>query len=118
MSDSKPDSILDTVARTSRTKVKRNTSVQADVPPAPKALGGDLHKRTVRISDNADHYFKKLKMADGVSVDCLLEAIALHCNDNPETEAVLVTMAKNIGKDRLAKANRERAKTMSKNFLD
>lgn len=107
------DSILDNIG--SRTKVKRDTSVNA-VPSTPKP-SVELNKRTVRISDEAIAFFGDLKVKKRVSVDCLLEALVLYCQSHPEAMDAMVESAKAIGKARQDKANRDRARTMSKNFL-
>ena len=53
-----------------------------------------------------------------MSVDCLLEALATLNKENPEIENRLLEIARQISRDRQANANRERAKTMSKKYLD
>lgn len=108
-----PDSILDNVG--SRTKVKRDTAVNA-VPHNPKP-SVELNKRTVRMSDDAIAFYGDLKVKKRVSVDCLLEALVLYCQSHPEALDAMVESAKAIGKSRQDKANRDRARTMSRNFL-
>jgi hypothetical protein len=112
-----PESILDAVSR-KRTKVHRDTSLKVvDVPSAPNPFT-DLNKRTVRISAEANKYYRQIKADEQVSVDCLLEALAMLNKEDPEIENRLLEIARQISCDRQANANRERAKTMSKKYLD
>ena len=112
MSDPVSNSILDSVART---KVKRDTSVKA-VPSTPRSAE-ELNKRTVRLTQETSRYFGGLKLDHGVSVDGLLEALALYCQSHPDAEQELIESAKIIGKSRQAKAVRDRINTMTKNYL-
>ena len=112
-----PESILDAVSQR-RTKVHRDTSLKiVDVPSTPNPLA-DLNKRTVRISNEANQYYRQVKANEQISVDCLLEALSILNKENPEIENRLLEIARQISRDRQTNANRERAKTMSKKYLD
>jgi hypothetical protein len=90
---------------------------QSAKPIIAKSIEEKLHKRTVRFSDKACEYFSEIKVRDRITVDCLLEAIVIQCKADPELEAKLFATAKQVSKERQDKANKERAVTMSKNFL-
>lgn len=90
---------------------------QSTKPIIAKSTKEEINKRTVRLSDKACEYFGEIKVRDRITVDCLLEAIAIHCKADPELEAKLFATAKQVSKERQDKANKERAVTMSKNFL-
>lgn len=90
---------------------------QSAKPIIAKSIEEKLHKRTVRFSDKACEYFGEIKVRDRITVDCLLEAIVIHCKADPELEAKLFATAKQVSKERQDKANKERAVTMSKNYL-
>ncbi|WP_055074438.1 hypothetical protein [Pseudanabaena sp. 'Roaring Creek'] len=116
MTEPNPDSILDTVSQ-NRTRVKRDTSVRVKpLPSTPDPT--ELNKRTVRLSNVANRYYRQLKADEQVSVDCLLEALSIFNRENPDVESKLLEMARQISQDRQSNANRERARTMSKKFLD
>ena len=111
------ESMLDVVSQ-KRTKVHRDTSLKVvNVPSTPNPLA-DLNKRTVRISNEANQYYRQVKANEQISVDCLLEALSILNKENPEIENRLLEIARQISCDRQANANRERAKTMSKKYLD
>lgn len=90
---------------------------QSTKPIIAKSIEEKLHKRTVRFSDKACEYFGEIKLRDRITVDCLLEAIVIHCKADPELEAKLFATVKQVSKERQDKGNKERAATMSRNYL-
>jgi len=99
-----------------RPKVNRDSSVKAAISIPQPVNNGELEKKTVRISGEAIAYYAELKNTQKITLDGMLEAIALYAKQNPEVEQDLIAIGKQILKTRQDSANAARAATMYEKY--
>ena len=108
------------IATTNRPKVNRDSSVKAAIATTNTTNTtnnpNELEKKTVRISGEAIAYYAKLKNTNKVTIDGMLEAIAIYSKQHPEVEQELIAIGKQVLKTRQESANTARATTMYEKY--
>lgn len=112
--------IMQKIATTNRPKVNRDSSVKAVISPTatttPTTNSNELEKKTVRISGEAIAYYAQLKNTNKITLDGMLEAIAIYSKQHPEIEQELIAIGKQVLKTRQESANTARATTMYEKY--
>lgn len=112
--------IMQKIATTNRPKVNRDSSVKAAIAPTPTTTPttspNELEKKTVRISSEAIAYYAQLKNTNKITLDGMLEAIAIYSKQHPEVEQELIAIGKQVLKTRQESANTARATTMYEKY--
>ena len=108
--------IMQKIANTNRPKVNRDSSVKAAIASTTTTSTNELEKKTVRISGEAIAYYAQLKNTNKVTLDGMLEAIAIYSKQHPEVEQELIAIGKQVLKNRQKSANVARAKTMYEKY--
>ena len=113
--------IMQKIATTNRPKVTRDSSVKAAIAPTtatttPTTNPNELEKKTVRISGEAIAYYAQLKNTNKITLDGMLEAIAIYSKQHPEVEQELIAIGKQVLKTRQESANTARATTMYEKY--
>ena len=112
--------IMQKIATTNRPKVNRDSSVKAAIAPTATTTTttspNELEKKTVRISGEAIAYYAQLKNTNKVTLDGMLEAIAIYSKQHPEVEQELIAIGKQVLKTRQESANTARATTMYEKY--
>ena len=112
--------IMQKIATTNRPKVNRDSSVKAAIAPitttTPTTNPNELEKKTVRISGEAIAYYAQLKNTNKITLDGMLEAIAIYSKQHPEVEQELIAIGKQVLKTRQETANTARATTMYEKY--
>jgi len=99
-----------------RPKVTRDSSVKAAISTPQPINNGELEKKTVRISGDAIAYYAQLKNTNKITLDGILEAIAIYSKQHPEVEQELIAISKQVLKTRQESANAARATTMYEKY--
>ena len=109
--------IMQKIATTNRPKVNRDSSVKAAIAPTTTTTNtNELEKKTVRLSGEAIAYYAQLKNTNKVTLDGMLEAIAIYSKQHPEVEQELIAIGKQVLKTRQESANTARATTMYEKY--
>jgi len=112
--------IMQKIATTNRPKVNRDSSVKAAIASTatttPTTSPNELEKKTVRISGEAITYYAQLKNTNKITLDGMLEAIAIYSKQHPEIEQELIAIGKQVLKTRQESANTARATTMYEKY--
>ena len=109
--------IMQKIATTNRPKVNRDSSVQAAIALTTTTRNtNELEKKTVRLSGEAIAYYAQLKNTNKVTLDGMLEAIAIYSKQHPEVEQELIAIGKQVLKTRQESANTARATTMYEKY--
>lgn len=112
--------IMQKIATTNRPKVNRDSSVKAAIAQIPTTTPttspNELEKKTVRISGEAIAYYTQLKNTNKITLDGMLEAIAIYSKQHPEVEQELIAIGKQVLKTRQEAANTARATTMYEKY--
>ena len=109
--------IMQKIATTNRPKVNRDSSVKAAIAPTTTTTNtNELEKKTVRLSGEAIAYYAQIKNTNKVTLDGMLEAIAIYSKQHPEVEQELIAIGKQVLKNRQESANVARAKTMYEKY--
>ncbi len=112
--------IMQKIAISNRPKVNRDSSVKAAIAPTttttPTTSPNELEKKTVRISSEAIAYYAQLKNTNKITLDGMLEAIAIYSKQHPEIEQELIAIGKQVLKIRQESANTARATTMYEKY--
>ena len=109
--------IMQKIATTNRPKVNRDSSVKAAIALTTTTRNtNELEKKTVRLSGEAIAYYAQLKNTNKVTLDGMLEAIAIYSKQHPEVEQELIAIGKQVLKNRQESANVARAKTMYEKY--
>jgi hypothetical protein len=114
--------IMSKIATSSRPKVVRDSSIKATIAPTTNAPSStvaspnELEKKTVRLSPEAIGYYSQLKNGEKITLDGMLEAIAIFSRQNPEVERELIAIGRQVLAKRQEAANIARATTMYQKF--
>ena len=109
--------IMQKIATTNRPKVNRDSSVKAAIALTTTTRNtNELEKKTVSLSGEAIAYYAQLKNTNKVTLDGMLEAIAIYSKQHPEVEQELIAIGKQVLKNRQKSANVARAKTMYERY--
>ena len=109
--------IMQKIATTNRPKVNRDSSVKAAIAPTTTTTNTkELEKKTVRLSGEAIAYYAQLKNTNKITLDGMLEAIAIYSKQHPEVEQELIAIGKQVLKTRQESANTARATTMYEKY--
>ena len=109
--------IMQKIATTNRPKVNRDSSVKAAIAPTTTTTNtNELEKKTVRLSGEAIAYYAQLKNTNKITLDGMLEAIAIYSKQHPEVEQELIAIGKQVLKTRQESANTARATTMYEKY--
>lgn len=109
--------IMQKIATTNRPKVNRDSSVKAAIALTTTTRNtNELEKKTVRISGEAIAYYAQIKNTNKVTLDGMLEAIAIYSKQHPEVEQELIAIGKQVLKNRQESANTARATTMYEKY--
>ena len=109
--------IMQKIATTNRPKVNRDSSVKAAIAPTTTTtITNELEKKTVRLSGEAIAYYAQIKNTNKVTLDGMLEAIAIYSKQHPEVEQELIAIGKQVLKTRKESANTARATTMYEKY--
>ena len=109
--------IMQKIATTNRPKVNRDSSVKAAIAPTTTTRNtNELEKKTVRLSGEAIAYYAQLKNTNKVTLDGMLEALAIYSKQHPEVEQELIAIGKQVLKTRQESANTARATTMYEKY--
>ena len=109
--------IMQKIATTNRPKVNRDSSVKAAIAPTTTTTNtNELEKKTVRLSGEAIAYYAQLKNTNKVTLDGMLEALAIYSKQHPEVEQELIAIGKQVLKTRQKSANTARATTMYEKY--
>jgi len=109
--------IMQKIATTSRPKVNRDSSVKAAIALTTTTRNtNELEKKTVRLSGEAIAYYAHLKNTNKITLDGMLEAIAIYSKQHPEVEQELIAIGKQVLKNRQESANTARATTMYEKY--
>ena len=109
--------IMQKIATTNRPKVNRDSSVKAAIALTTTTRNtNELEKKTVRLSGEAIAYYAQLKNTNKVTLDGMLEAIAIYSKQHPEIEQELIAIGKQVLKTRQESANTARATTMYEKY--
>ena len=109
--------IMQKIATTNRPKVNRDSSVKAAITLTTTTRNtNELEKKTVRLSGEAIAYYAQLKNTNKITLDGMLEAIAIYSKQHPEVEQELIAIGKQVLKNRQESANTARATTMYEKY--
>ena len=109
--------IMQKIATTNRPKVNRDSSVKAAIALTTTTRNtNELEKKTVRLSGEAIAYYAQIKNTNKVTLDGMLEAIAIYSKQHPEVEQELIAIGKQVLKTRQESANTARATTMYEKY--
>ena len=109
--------IMQKIATTNRPKVNRDSSVKAAIALTTTTRNtNELEKKTVRLSGEAIAYYAQLKNTNKITLDGMLEAIAIYSKQHPEIEQELIAIGKQVLKNRQESANTARATTMYEKY--
>ena len=109
--------IMQKIATTNRPKVNRDSSVKAAIALTTTTRNtNELEKKTVRLSGEAIAYYAQLKNTNKITLDGMLEAIAIYSKQHPEVEQELIAIGKQVLKNRQESANTARATTMYEKY--
>ena len=109
--------IMQKIATTNRPKVNRDSSVKAAIALTTTTRNtNELEKKTVRLSGEAIAYYAHLKNNNKITLDGMLEAIAIYSKQHPEIEQELIAIGKQVLKNRQESANTARATTMYEKY--